>query len=77
MQTYKRFILCSLNSYELRLTHEALTLAQKILYKLGLNITEQIRGGGVIYRSGMRRDSYLTHHLCKGAAALNATSEKY
>lgn len=53
---------CNLNSYELWLTHKALTLAFKILCKLGLNITAQIRRGGVIYRSGMRKDSYLTHY---------------
>lgn len=34
-------------SYELCLAHEALTLAFNALYKLGLNITAQLRTGGV------------------------------
>lgn len=39
------FLMCNLNSYEQRLTHKALTLAFKTLYKLGLNITALLRSG--------------------------------
>lgn len=35
----------NLNSYELWLTHKALTLAFQTLYKLGLNITAQFKSG--------------------------------
>lgn len=39
------FFMCNLNSYEQQLTHKALTLAFKTLYKLGLNITALLRSG--------------------------------
>lgn len=39
----------NLNSYELWLTHKALTLAFETLYKLRLNLTAQIGRDGVIY----------------------------
>lgn len=47
-ELYKTFIQgANLNSYELWLTHKALTLAFKTLYKLGLNITAQLTSGSL------------------------------
>lgn len=52
----------NLNSYELWLTHKALTLAFKTLYKLRLNLTAQIGRDGVIYWREMRTGSCLAHY---------------